>query len=171
MTEGDAAGEAEEPHSRIVGYSEDDVRQILRMALSGLAAIHDLHVVHRDLKPENVLLLDRRGGLLDLRIADFGLARRLGPLDAPLTAAAGTRGYMAPEVLSTLPYGFSADIWSVGVILYTLLCGLLPFWHEDQAVEEQCIREGLWSFADRNWDEVSIEAKDAVRQLLRQSPQ
>jgi len=149
------------------GYSERDVREILRMALSGLAAIHDHNVVHRDLKPENVLLLDRRGGLLDLRIADFGVARRLGPSRTVMTQA-GTRGYMAPEVLSGEAHGQPVDIWSLGVILFTLLCGRLPFNHEDEAREEAAVRFGRWSFADPNWDEVSVEAKGVVRQFLSQ---
>lgn len=151
------------------GYAEGDVREILLLALSGLTAIHDLKVVHRDLKPENVLLLDRPGELLDLRIADFGHARRLGT-NQSLTAKVGTRGYMAPEVIASMPYGLSADMWSLGVILYTLLSGRLPFPQcDDEQLEEVAIREGRWSFAHPNWDEVSLEAKDTVRRLLRQS--
>ena len=69
------------------GYTERDVQQILWMALSGLAAIHDASIVHRDLKPENILLLDRRGGLLDLRIADFGVAHRLEPVEVRRVAS------------------------------------------------------------------------------------
>merc|ERR1740117_1802502 len=113
------------------------------MSLSGLSAIHDHGIVHRDLKSENVLLLDRRGGLLDLRIADFGEARRLpvGPGGSgAITTRAGTRGYMAPEVVARLPYGLAADVWSLGVILFTLLCGHLPFSCEDEEAEEEAVR-------------------------------
>ena len=131
--------------------------------------IHDHHVIHRDLKPENVLLLDRRGGLLDLRIADFGEARRLRPGEK-VNGRAGTRGYMAPEVLAEWEYAHAADVWSLGVILFTLLCGSLPFNHESEADEEAAVRAGHWSFADRNWEEVSDEAKEVVCQLLRQAP-
>jgi len=74
-----------------------------------------------------VLLLDRRGGLLDLRIGDFGLARRLDGPNGTTVGRAGSRGYMPPEMLRGLPYGLSADAWSLGVILYTLLCGASPF--------------------------------------------
>ena len=86
---------------RATGYSESDVREILRMALSGLEALHNLGIVHRDVKPENLLLLDRRGGLLDLRIADLGTARQLSTTER-CTTRAGTPGYMAPEVLLEL---------------------------------------------------------------------
>ena len=151
------------------GYSERELRDIMRMALNGLAAVHDHRVVHRDLKPENVLLLDRRGGLLDLCIADFGVARRLGPTGHTI-GRAGSHGYMAPEVLSDRPYGLAADVWSMGVILYTLLCGRMPFFEDDSELEEAMVREGSWSFGDSNWDEVSYEAKDMVRRLLTLDP-
>jgi len=153
------------------GYSEGDVREIVRMALSGISAIHDHQVVHRDLKPENVLLLDRRGGLFDLRIADFGTACRLGHKGNVAPERVGTRGYMAPEVLSALPYGLAADVWSLGVMVFTLLCGRPPFdRQDDETKEEDNVRSGRWSFADPNWHSVSEEAKDVVRQFLSNAP-
>lgn len=158
----------DQPH----GYSESDVQGIMRMALSGLEVIHDLKIVHRDLKPENVLLIDRRGGLLGLKIADFGLACRLAGRNGSIPGheAIGTRGYMAPEVVSATVHSLPADIWSMGVILFTLLCGRLPFFHEDEAVEEEAVCEGRWSFVHPNWDEVSFGAKDTVRKLLSHAP-
>lgn len=151
------------------GYSEREVREIVRMALSGLEALHHQRVVHRDLKPENVLLIDRRGGLLDLRIADFGAAQALAPGEQCLERA-GSPGYMAPEVLAGRPYDLAVDLWSLGVILYTLLCGRPPFeW--GGADEEAAVLRGAWSFADANWYDVSAEAKDAVRALLAHEPE
>ena len=122
----------------------------------------------RSLVRQNVLLLDRRGGLLDLRIADFGVARRLGPAGTT-TGRAGSAGYMSPEVLSDEPYGLAADVWSLGVILYTLLSGCMPFLYDNPEQEEAAVRDGRWSFSDSNWDEVSFEAKDMVRMLLSQA--
>ena len=165
------------------GYSEADVRQIGQMALTGLAAIHDLDVVHRDLKPENVLLIDRRGGLPELRIADFGAARRLrdpgstGGSNAA-TGRAGTPGYMAPEVIGLKPYGLPADIWSLGVILFVLLCGSPPSSAVEQLEQlageggESCPRRssGDCSFADPTWDDVSVEAKELLRNMLAGTP-
>ena len=148
------------------GYSERDVREILRMALSGLEALHLHRVCHRDLKPENVLLLDRRGGLLDLRICDFGAAVRLAPNELCGGEQAGSPGYMAPEVLCAEPYGLPVDLWSLGIILYTLLCGRPPYDGREPLREAADIKAGRWSFAGPNWAEVSDEAKDVVRRLL-----
>ena len=112
------------------GYTEADVRAIMAMAFSALAFLHARRVAHRDLKPENVLLLDRRGGLLDLRICDFGQAVHVAE-GAPLpTSRVGTRAYMAPEVASEVGHSFPADLWSLGVLLFTLLSGEPPFGDE-----------------------------------------
>merc|ERR1719453_1927641 len=119
-----AARFAEEQHSAY--YSEHDVVQIMRMALEGLNALHEVAIVHRDIKPENILLLDRRGGLLDLRIADLGLAQQLAQGES-CSDAVGTWAYMAPEVHLGMSSGLPADIWSMGVLLFTLLVGAPPW--------------------------------------------
>ena len=72
---------------------------------------------------------------------------------------------MAPEVLAGLPYGLAADVWSLGVILFTLLCGRHPFACDDEADEEAAVRGGHLSFADPNWAEVSEAAKVRVSSL------
>ena len=88
------------------------------------------------------------------------------------TRRVGTRGYMAPEVLIGLPYGPTADAWSIGVILYTLLCGRHPFaGYACEAHEEAAVRGGRWSFDGPNWSEVSEDAKEVVRKLLDQDGQ
>ena len=153
------------------GYAEREVREILRMALSGLEALHSHSVVHRDLKPENLLLMDRRGtGLVDLRIADFGAAHILQPSEV-VTQRAGTPGHMAPEILSGQAYGLPVDLWSLGVILFTLLSGRPPFDGRDEAKEEKDIIAGRWSMShDPNWNVVSEEAKGVVKALLATDP-
>lgn len=127
------------------------------------------YALPRAAQPENVLLIDRRGGFPDLRIADFGCARRLGP-NTTVSSRAGTLGYMAPEVVAAAPHGLPADLWSVGVILYTLLSGHMPFRQANHQLDESAVREGRWSFSHPNWDEVSFEGKDMVRRLLRNTP-
>lgn len=84
-------------------------------------------IVHRDLKPENILCGEE---LEDLKIADFGLSKMVLPKEK-MDSACGTLSYVAPEVLTMQGYGREADLWSVGVIMFLLLCGKLPFDGED----------------------------------------
>ena len=89
--------------------------------LSGVIAMHKAHVFHRDLKPENILL----DGLIP-KISDLGIARMLES-DELASTTTGTVYYMAPEILCDEGASFSADVWSIGVTLYEMVTGKLPF--------------------------------------------
>lgn len=92
-----------------------------------LARAHDLEVIHRDLKPENVFLAEG-DGFDRVKLLDFGIARSMQ--DTRLTGAGevfGTPQYMAPERITSIDAGPSADLYALGVILYEMLCGVLPF--------------------------------------------
>lgn len=114
-------------------FSEDTARFYFRQLVDGVQYCHENGVCHRDLKPEN-LLLDENG---DLKISDFGLSALYeggGPDGTESSRASllhttcGTPNYVAPEVLADKGYdGRAADVWSIGVILYVLLAGFLPF--------------------------------------------
>jgi serine/threonine-protein kinase len=93
-----------------------------------LARAHDLEVIHRDLKPENIFLAEGAGGFDRVKLLDFGIARSMQ--DTRLTGAGevfGTPQYMAPERITSIDAGPSADLYALGVILYEMLCGTLPF--------------------------------------------
>merc|ERR1740121_206888 len=94
-------------------FSEAAAANVVRTLLAALAHLHARGIVHRDVKPENVLFASPRPGA-GVRLIDFGLARRHGPADSPLTDPVGTAYYMAPEVLGRR-YGRECDVWSVGV--------------------------------------------------------
>ena len=94
---------------------------------AGLSPIHHAGIVHRDLKPSNILL-KRQGGYLVPKIADFGLARWIDPrYEIQTTKRSGTPYYMAPEMIEGKGVSSKTDIYSLGVILYELLCGITPF--------------------------------------------
>jgi len=87
-----------------------------------------------------------------------------------MTTACGTPGYVAPEVLKNEPYDRAVDLWSLGVILYILLCGFPPFYHESTAQLYKQIKKGEYDFPDPYWTDISAEAKDMVSRLLTVNP-
>ena len=142
-------------------YTEDEVRELLRTALRGLAALHEMSIVHRDIKPEN-LVLSEAGEVV---VTDFGLAKRLATGEL-CSEVVGTAGYMSPEVLRREAYSYAADVWSLGVVLYVLLSGSPPFPFDDEKIEAELIKAGRWSFAGPNWGDVSDDAKQCVRFMM-----
>ena len=130
--------------------------------------LHSYGIVHRDLKLENVMMSDNSDVAVP-KLVDFGLAKLIGPsekADEPF----GTLGYVAPEVLRKDPYSFSADIWSIGCILYALLSGSLPFDHESQKETIRMTLEDKLEFDLPCWKNVSDTCKDLIKQLLTKDP-
>merc|ERR1712224_544862 len=82
-----------------------------------------------------------------------------------MMTSCGTPGYVAPEVISREGYGKECDMWSVGVILYALLCGYIPF-YEDPPELYDSIRNARFDFPDEDWDVISAESKDLICKLL-----
>lgn len=118
-----------------------------------------------DLKPENLLYAttDPESSLV---LADFGIAKMLESPSDVLTSMAGSFGYAAPEVMLKEGHGKPADMWSLGVITYTLLCGYSPFRSENMTdLIEEC-RHGQVQFHERYWRDVSADAKDFINTLL-----
>jgi calcium/calmodulin-dependent protein kinase I len=114
-------------------YGEGDAARLVHQMLLGVEYLHNAGIVHRDLKPENLLFADKTENSR-LMITDFGLSKVLTGGNDVLMTACGTPGYVAPEVLEQIGHGKPVDIWSVGVIAYTLLCGYTPFWGEGKGL-------------------------------------
>lgn len=138
--------------------------------MKGVRALQHQNIVHRDLKPENLLLASRDSNGL-VKIADFGFATQIPP-GTLLRDGVGSPNYIAPEVLKCLEfddhegYGLSVDMWGAGVILYVLLCGSPPFFHESSDELYDAILGCKYAMDGPIWDGVSEDAKELVRSLL-----
>ncbi|PWN53693.1 Pkinase-domain-containing protein [Violaceomyces palustris] len=141
---------------------EAEGRRIFGQLCLAVAYIHGKGIVHRDLKLENVLLDER----CNVKLGDFGFTREFEGKKLMETYC-GTTGYAAPEMLAGKRYtGEEVDIWSLGVILYALLCGALPFDDDDDDVMKAKILKGDYEIPDV----LSEEAKDLISSILQQDP-
>eukprot|EP00069_Balaena_mysticetus_P006373 bmy_18536T0 len=169
-------GELFERIKRKKHFSETEASYIMRKLVSAVSHMHDVGVVHRDLKPENLLFTDENDNL-EIKVIDFGFARLKPPDNQPLKTPCFTLHYAAPELLNHNGYDESCDLWSLGVILYTMLSGQVPFQSHDKsltctsAVEiMKKIKKGDFSFEGEAWKNVSQEAKDLIQGLLTVDP-
>ncbi|KAK3136374.1 hypothetical protein QOZ80_5BG0433000 [Eleusine coracana subsp. coracana] len=148
-------------------YTERAAAAVMRTIVEVVQHCHKNGVMHRDLKPENFLYANTSENS-PLKVIDFGLSVCFQPGDR-FSEIVGSPYYMAPEVLKR-NYGQEIDIWSAGVILYILLCGVPPFWAEtDEGIAQAIIRSKL-DFEREPWPKVSENAKDLVRKMLDPSP-
>ncbi|XP_030325901.1 maternal embryonic leucine zipper kinase isoform X4 [Strigops habroptila] len=123
--------------------SEEEARVFFRQIVSAIAYVHSQGYAHRDLKPENLLIDEEH----NLKLIDFGLcAKPKGGLDYHLNTCCGSPAYAAPELIQGKAYiGSEADIWSMGVLLYALLCGYLPFDDDNVMAVYRKIMRGKYS--------------------------
>jgi len=149
-------------------YGEGDARVLVAKITRAIKYCHDKGIVHRDLKPENLLFQDESEEA-EIKVADFGLAK-LVTSDSMMQTACGTPGYVAPEILEGGAYGQEVDLWSIGVIMYILLCGFPPFFDDNNAQLFAAIKAGSYDFPSPYWDDVSPEAKDMIEKLLVVDP-
>jgi len=149
-------------------YSEKDACQFSLGLLQAVQFMHSRGIAHRDLKPQN-LLLEGQDVNTNVKICDFGYAKRVHVPNS-LTTLCGSLHYVAPELLKNHPYDESADMWSVGVIIYFLLVGYLPFHNKNQNDLFKVIRLGKYTFDATYWSGVSTEATSLIVHLLEVDP-
>ncbi|KAG1443530.1 hypothetical protein G6F56_010641 [Rhizopus delemar] len=157
-------------------------------------------VVHRDIKPENILFetipfMERKfspvptqpenedepkedegecvpglggGGIGRVKLADFGLSKIVW--DKQTMTPCGTVGYTAPEIVRDERYSKSVDMWALGCVMYTMLCGFPPFYDESIQTLTHKVAEGQYTFLSPWWDYISEDAKDLVSHLLEINP-
>ncbi|KAF9964553.1 hypothetical protein BGZ70_006307 [Mortierella alpina] len=182
---------------KLTYFSEDLARHVIVQVAQAIRYLHEEKgVIHRDIKPENILFEPipivpsqpefkpseeeekedegifqpgiGGGGIGRVKIADFGLSKIVW--DEQTMTPCGTVGYTAPEIVKDERYSKSVDMWALGCVLYTILCGFPPFYDESiQALTEKVAR-GQFTFLSPWWDEISAEVKDLISHLLCVNP-
>merc|ERR1719210_1958422 len=179
-----------------VRFTEKEASYVIRDLASALQFLHKKGIAHRDLKPENVLC-EYEDQLCPVKLCDFDLGSGIkfnsqltSPISTPaLLTPVGSAEFMAPEVVEAfmddserdLAYDKKCDLWSLGIIMYILLCGSPPFsgncgarcgWNQGEpcnACQEllfHSIQDGHFDFPDTEWRDISFEAKDLISKLL-----
>lgn len=145
--------------------TEVEVRFYMLQLIDACSYLHRKNIIHRDLKLGN-LLLDSN---LNIKLADFGLAIQLQTDSEKRTTICGTPNYIAPEVLKGKKGGhsFEVDVWSLGCIMYTLLCGKPPF--ETSKLENTYLKIAKTKYSFPDNIELSIQAKSVISKMLVKS--
>ncbi|KAI1135967.1 CAMK/CAMK1 protein kinase [Hypoxylon sp. FL0543] len=184
---------------RLTYFSEELSRHVIVQVAKALEYLHEEKgVVHRDIKPENILFspipfvpsknpkpkqpgdedkVDEgefikgvgAGGIGQIKIADFGLSKIVW--DNQTMTPCGTVGYTAPEIVKDERYSKSVDMWALGCVLYTLLCGFPPFYDESIEVLTEKVAKGQYTFLSPWWDDISKSAQDLIGHLLTVDPE
>ncbi|KAH8693815.1 calcium/calmodulin-dependent protein kinase [Talaromyces proteolyticus] len=183
---------------RLTYFSEELSRHVITQVAEAIEYLHETSgVVHRDIKPENLLFYPSQftptkypkphqagdedkadegefipgvgaGGIGTIKIADFGLSKVIW--DSQTMTPCGTVGYTAPEIVKDERYSKSVDMWALGCVLYTLLCGFPPFYDESIQILTEKVARGQYTFLSPWWDDISKSAQDLVSHLLTVDP-
>uniref|UniRef100_A0A6Q2X6Q1 non-specific serine/threonine protein kinase n=1 Tax=Esox lucius TaxID=8010 RepID=A0A6Q2X6Q1_ESOLU len=154
-------------------FSEREASAVLYTITKTVEYLHMQGVVHRDLKPSNILYVDEGGNAESIRICDFGFAKQLRAENGLLMTPCYTANFVAPEVLKKQGYDAACDVWSLGVLLYTMLTGFTPFANGPEDTPEEIlarIGSGKFSLTGGYWNSVSAEAKELVSKMLHVDP-
>jgi len=153
-------------------FTEKEAADIVKDICLAVKFLHDINLAHRDLKPENLLYTSKDSSAV-LKLTDFGFAKETVLKDT-LQTPCYTPYYVAPEVLGPEKYDKSCDIWSLGVIMYILICGYPPFYsHHGQPISpgmKKRIRSGQYEFPKPEWTNVSTECKNLIKLCLKTNP-
>ncbi|XP_026532559.1 MAP kinase-activated protein kinase 2 [Notechis scutatus] len=153
-------------------FTEREASEIMKSIGEAIQYLHSINIAHRDVKPENLLYTSKRPNAV-LKLTDFGFAKETTTHNS-LATPCYTPYYVAPEVLGPEKYDKSCDMWSLGVIMYILLCGYPPFYsNHGLAISpgmKKRIRMGQYEFPNPEWSEVSEEVKQLIRNLLKTDP-
>ena len=145
-------------------FSERQASNIMYQIVSGIKYLHQYGIAHRDLKPDNIMITQQNDfGII--KIMDFGLSKILSPKEK-MVDGYGSLSYVAPEVLLRTPYNKEVDIWSMGVILFYMLSGHLPFRGSKEEDVANKIVFNSPEFDDDDWETRSKAVRDLIESCL-----
>lgn len=141
---------------------ESECAMIFSKLISAIKYCHKNRIIHRDIKMENIMITDS----LDIKLIDFGFSVKLTS-NQRLTSFCGTPSYVPPEVIAKkVGYGVSADIWSLGILLYAMLCGSYPFKGSTEDELYCKIQRGIYNVSE----DISSSAKRLIHLMLKLDP-
>lgn len=144
-------------------FSEKESALLMRRMFHAINHLHILNIAHRDLKPENCLFDSNREDA-EIKLVDFGLASRFNK-EKGMSSVVGTPYYVAPEIING-NYGPECDLWSLGVILHTMLVGYPPFRGDNRNDIFKKVLKGKYSLKEKEFENISVEGKELIRKLL-----
>jgi calcium-dependent protein kinase len=149
-------------------FSEHVAADTLYQMLLSINYLHSKEIVHRDIKLENYLYDTK--SCEHLKLIDFGFSCIHKAKDQKMLMSCGTLSYMAPEVVSKVGYTKACDLWSVGVVLFILLLGYMPFKSPDEKQMVEAIKRGEPYKREGHWSKLSSTAKDLLGKLINKEP-
>ena len=158
-------------HIKTYELEEREVSLTMFQLCQAIRYLQICGVVHRDLKPENILIEKdpETEEIKFIKVTDFGLSKIARPNEV-MTESCGTPAYVAPEVLHKQGYKKEVDMWTAGVIFYTLVCRQLPFQSKDRKATFELIKNGEPDFENDCFKRFMPEAKDLMMKMLIKNP-
>ena len=150
-------------------FTEQQAANMVFQIASGIKYLHNYGIVHRDLKPDNIMITEpNESGIL--KIMDFGLSKIVSSQEKMIDGY-GTLSYVAPEVLLRAPYNKEVDIWSLGIILYYILCSHLPFKGKKEVIIAEKIVNDDLEFDEDEWENRTKKVKELISICLKKEPE
>ncbi|OHT07907.1 cAMP-dependent protein kinase catalytic subunit [Tritrichomonas foetus] len=146
--------------SQTSNLSQKQIKIFIAELILSISYLHSMKIVHRDLKPSNIVISEGH-----LKLIDFGLAKSLNE-NEKCTSFCGTNEFVAPEVIEGKDYDYKVDIWSLGVIIFRLCCGYLPF----KSMNLERLYDSITSGKYRIYSNVDDITKDLISKLLQTDP-